>query len=394
MFARRIHIGLSCAITIALVLCIAPANATSYSYRTFSNLSMSGIYFTSTFWGYQSAVNRDYTGGQPAYDYSVHLIVTGEDTGQRLRMFECGRWKHGSYDGDHILQYTSPYGAANTWSMWSQDADMHKGQESGAQPTDWWYGNVCEPEVVLDAANNRWMMYTQVEIAPGQHVDTGETAAIQADRIQMAWSSDCKNWNRWTERSAIINVPDPTHTMLHHEEVIKAPWDTVTPWWMWVDANVNGVMQATYLIKSNDPCCYDYNNRQQVDGFAQLGNQVGWISDVNGAPLLLRITFADNGAGRTVPTIMCSRDGLNWYSGNEGAVLLEGSTDNLNNKNCYFLGMGTINGTGELPFYGINSIGNKVYRVIYGATTSNAPVVMDIFYSEVGVGELYLEIYE
>jgi len=62
---------------------------------TGSDSAMSTVSFSSWFYGYQALVNRDTTyDGSPAYDYAVNLIKTGEDTGQRLRSFHLGRWRH------------------------------------------------------------------------------------------------------------------------------------------------------------------------------------------------------------------------------------------------------------------------------------------------------------
>ncbi len=62
-------------------------------------------------------------------------------------------------------------------------------------------------------------------------------------------------------------------------------------------------------------------------------------------------------------------------------MFLEGSDDTANNPNCYFLGISTLDGTGELEH-----MGRGRFRAIYGVTTSKTPVAPDIFHSEVGVG--------
>jgi hypothetical protein len=62
---------------------------------------------------------------------------------------------------------------------------------------------------------------------------------------------------------------------------------------------------------------------------------------------------------------------------------MDGSEDNIHNKNCYFLGMSTISGQGKIYDFGGNH-----FQVLYGATTSNSPNAPDIYYSEIGSGQL------
>ena len=57
------------------------------------------------------------------------------------------------------------------------------------------------------------------------------------------------------------------------------------------------------------------------------------------------------------------------------------------NKNVYFLGMSTINGTGE-----IERLEDGTYKLVYVATTSNSPTAMEIFLSEAGVGVMTFKI--
>ena len=103
--------------------------------------------------------------------------------------------------------------------------------------------------------------------------------------------------------------------------------------------------------------------------------------------MFVRMTFTPDETGREVPTLQFSRDGKAWSWGDEGPVKLDASKDNLNNKNCYFMGMSTLDGTGELEY-----LGGNTYRAIYAATTSNTPFSPEIFYSEIGVGEIIFEI--
>ena len=103
---------------------------------------------------------------------------------------------------------------------------------------------------------------------------------------------------------------------------------------------------------------------------------MGYFEDAPGAPLFTRITFTNNG-GRTVPSLQFSKSGLDWINGDGGPILMEGSSDNNKNKNCYFLGLATWLGQGEIESTGLNQ-----WDAIYGATTSNSPGGSDIFYAE------------
>lgn len=59
---------------------------------------------------------------------------------------------------------------------------------------------------------------------------------------------------------------------------------------------------------------------------------------MGGAPLFLRITYASDKTGRSVPSMQLSRDGLDWQmNGADGPALLAGSTDPKMFKNCCFL---------------------------------------------------------
>jgi hypothetical protein len=88
--------------------------------------------------------------------------------------------------------------------------------------------------------------------------------------------------------------------------------------------------------------------------------------------------------------MQCSRDGINWYWGDSGvAPLWEGSSDTNQNPNCWFAGISTLNGTGQLPSGGVNTAGENIYPVSYCATTCIEPLgppAGNIYYSEIGVG--------
>ena len=62
--------------------------------------------FASEFHGYQSAVDRDSSGGRGAYDYSVHIMY--DQSLSQYRLYWGGRWlqwgSNGTFaEGDHIL---------------------------------------------------------------------------------------------------------------------------------------------------------------------------------------------------------------------------------------------------------------------------------------------------
>ena len=338
----------------------------------------------SRFFGYQSAVDRDLTGGELAYDYSVHIIKDGP----WYRLFCGGRWRRPGVkyaDGDHVLQYISPTGLGGTWKLVHFRPEFWQGGEEG-HPEAWYAGHYLEPEVVK--VDGVYYMYTQVGISQGRPIDIpGLRAEGWCDRIQLHISRDALHWRRYPpDRGVVVNLDDPTHTALHHQEVLYVPWDRDgRPWWMYVAVNQAGKFLGFFRLRSADPATYDWRQREPVYGFAQIGNQLAYARQVAGGPLFVRITFTDDGHGRAVPALEFSWDGLKWTWGNDGPLKLEGSSDNNRNRNCYCLGMSTINGTGELEYRGDNN-----YYAIYGATTSNSPVAPDIFWSEIGVGEVVL----
>ena len=166
------------------------------------------------------------------------------------------------------------------------------------------------------------------------------------------------------------------------------PWDKDRrPFWLYVGVNLDGVFTGYSRIRSADPRSFDWRLREKGAAFSQLGNQLAYARQAPGGPLFVRITFTGDASGRHVPSLQFSRDGMAWFSGDEGPVLLDGSKDNDKNRNCYFLGISTIDGTGEMEY-----LGNNTYRAIYGATTSNSPGGGDIWYSEIGAGELIFTI--
>ena len=345
---------------------------------------ISAIRVESLFYGYQSAIDRDKTAGEAAYDYSVHLFY--DRSAKIYRLFCGGRWRTpGRGDGDHVLQYTSKTGRAGTWKLIHNRPEFWQGGEEGKGGT-WFTGNTLEPEILK--VDGVYYMFTQVEIDPGQQLDQpGLKSITQADRIELHTSRDALTWTRFEKRGVVTRLDDPARTSLHHEEVIYAPWDhDGKPFWMYVGATIAGQWRGYYRLRSNDPKTFDWHSRERVNGFAQLGNQVAYIRKAAGAPLFVRITFTGS-HGRALPTLEFSRDGLAWFWGDDGPVTLDGSKQEKHNRSCYFLGIATLDGTGELP-----QIAPNEYKTLYGATTCNSPVAPDIFRSEVGVGELTLRV--
>lgn len=372
-------------------LCLLIASAVSavehkQSVLHFSNLpEIESISFKSAFYGPKSAVDRPLTGGEPAYDYSVHIIRDSS----AYRMYAGGRWKRPGVkyaDGDHVMQYISKTGAAGTWKMPHDRPEFWNGAEDG-KPGVWYQNNCLEPEVVKVVGT--YYMYTQVEIDKGGPTDLyGLRSTAWADRIQVFTSKNGLDWERYVERGVVVNMDKPLVTALHHQEVAYVPWDKdKRPWWLYVGVNDNGQFTGYSRIRSADPKTFDWKLREPGAGFSQLGNQLAYAKQAPGGPLFVRITFTGDDTGRHVPSLQFSRDGMDWFSGDEGPVKLDGSKDDGNNKNCYFLGISTIDGTGELEYLGKNT-----WRAIYGATTANGPGGGEIWTSEIGVGELIFTI--
>jgi hypothetical protein len=343
----------------------------------------------SRFFGYQSAVDRDTTAGQPAYDYCPFLM---EDTLAGIyRLYAGGRWLRPGIpgaDGDHVLHYVSATGAPGTWFMPRFRPEFWLPQEEGQ--TDVWYAcNCLEPEVLR--VDDTYYMYAQVQGNPKARTDVpGASEPPGVDRIVLFTSDDGFSWQRFsTARGVVIDIENAGQTQLHHEEVIHVPWDADgQPWWMYVAANVAGQPQGYYRIRSADPTTYDWSQRQRA-GLSQYGNQIGYVRDLPNGPLFVRITFTGLEGEKTAPSLQFSRDGLTWTWGDSGAALLAGSKNEGKNRNCYFLGLCTVDGTGELA-----ALGPRQYRALYAATTCATPVAPEIFYAEIGLGEMVLTLGE
>jgi len=377
-------------ISVAAILihcAVVVSTAVEYKESTlhFKNVpGINSISFKSAFYGYNSAVNRPMTDGRAAYDYSVDIIRDGDV----YRMYAGGRWKRPGVkfaDGDHVMQYVSKDGAAGTWTMPRDRPEFWNGAEDG-KPGNWFSNNTLEPEVMK--VNGQYYMFTQVMVSPGAPIDLpGQKATAQADRIQLFTSPNGSDWTRFAERGVVVNLDDPCATHLHHQELLYVPWDK-RPFWFYVAAKVNGTNEGYSRIRSADPKTFDWQLREKGVNLGQLGNQLAYAKQAPGGPLFVRITFVADKTGRKVPSLQFSRDGMDWFHGDNGPVRLDGSKDDADNKNCYFLGLSTIDGTGELEY-----LGDNTFRAIYGASTSNSPTAPAIFKSEIGVGELIFTIH-
>lgn len=339
----------------------------------------------SRFYGFESAVDRDRTGGELAYDYGVHLLWDSE--WKTYRMYTGGRWRRPGIphaDGDHVLQHLSKTGRGGTWFSRGRP-ELWNGRETGHQK-GWWIENSLEPEVMK--IQGRYYMFWQVQIDKGQKVDTGEIAAYQADRIGLSTSKDGMDWTRKTDRGIVVNIDRPAEVGLTHEELVYVPDDTDgKPWWLYVHLRFNEKSRGHVRMRSHDPTTFDYRSKEKCSGMAQIGNQIAYANRTPAGRIFVRITsMPDPKAKRHMPCLQFSRDGLKWSFGASGRAQLEGSRDNQRNKNCYFLGLSTIDGTGELQ-----SAGTNKYRAIYGATTCSSPVAPEIFHSEIGVGEVLIQ---
>lgn len=341
----------------------------------------------SRFFGHEAAVDRDTTDGELAYDYCPFLM---RDTLAGIyRLYVGGRWLRRGIpgaDGDHVLHYVSQTGAPGSWFMPRFRPEFWLPQEEGR--TDLWYSSNClEPEVLRVGAT--YYMYTQVQGNTTARTDDPQvTETPGVDRILLFTSDDGFSWQRAsTARGVVVNIDDPARTALHHQEVIYVPWDAEgLCWWMYVAADVAGQPQGYHRLRSADPTTFDWSLRQRA-GLAQYGNQIGYARDLPGGPLFVRITFDGLANGKTVPSLQFSRDGLDWRGGDDGAALMAGSADEGANRNCYFLALCTLDGTGELE-----RTEDGKFRALYAATTCATPVAPEIFHAEIGLGELLLSL--
>ena len=308
----------------------------------------------------------------PAYDYSTHIIKT--DSGYILynggRYTDYNKDRYGESEGDHVLVYLSDDGV-----NWHRNLDapaFYLGGELGVT-NEWWSGNTIEPEVIY--VDGTYYMYWQCE-----NYKTYKGTTIGADRIGYATSKDGIHFERYTERPVIIN--DPEYIGYDHEEAIYVKDDPDGKcFWLYVRATVNNSGSSFIRIRSADPATFDYKDAEKVNGFSQLGNQIGYLRLDDGTKVFLRITFSGKG-----PTLQISADGLDWKM---SGINLPGVDQNADTdrKNCYFCGFSTVNGTGE-----IEKTEDGTFTFIYGTCCSKSPVAPDIFYANAGRGTCRLKV--
>ncbi len=328
----------------------------------------------------------------PAYNYSVCLMRDGG----MYRLWYGARWRTlntsgvplPGWDGDHICSATSSDG--HEWLRRIGAPEMYQGKELGK--TGWWTNNYLQPQVVK--VDGVYYMFWQVEIQKGQTEDTGQTALYAGDRIGLSTSTDARTWTRMISRGVVINLPDPAATKLGDEEVLYVANDVDgRPWWLYLFYFTGGHPRGFVRLRSADPTTFDWNLAEHVTGLSQLGNGCAY-ADRQGKPrVYLRITFATAPDKRTYPTLQVSADGLTWGFAPRSAAtsplqpILAGSTNDLYNRNVYFLGLSTIDGTGRLEPRG----GNR-FHAFYAAATSNTPTAPAIFHAQIGLGELMMDL--
>lgn len=354
---------------------------------TGSRLDQMQITVDSEFDGYNSIVDRPYTQGEPAYNYSVHMIKRDDGS---YEAYIGGRWRSDKGDGDHILKYVSANGAAGSWQLVGDAPIFWQGGEDG-KPGQWFSGNIMDPEV-MRAPDGKWLMYVQVQIDPTTPLEDGSLPEEGGgDRILLLTSDDGVTWTRKEDRGVIVNMVEDGNDVsrkrtFHHQEVIYVPWDTQAPYWMYVCINTENGMQGYFRIRSDRYDAFDYTKRETVSGMKQLGNQIGYLKEGLEEPLFIRPTFEIDNA-RATPRLQFSEDGLRWSELN---WILAGSDDEANNKGTYFLGFSTINGRGEIPY----NAATGQWEFLYGASTCNTSVAPEIFNSLIGGGRAVLSIDE
>lgn len=331
----------------------------------------------------------------PAYDYSSHVIQLEDGsyilyTGTLYSDFNNNPNKT---EGDHPVAYTSKDGV-----IWHRNLDapcLYTGYEDGVSG-EWYSGNTMEPEVVY--VNGVFYMYFQTECYT--YSEFGEY--MGNDHIGVATSTDGIHFTRNT--TPVISTNDPYYSF-DHQEVIYVPDDPDGCFWMYVWFSHNNVRRGCILLKSDDPTSFhlDTNygepgytsatiqlkNAQYVSNFNNLGNQTGYINDVSGGRLFVRISFKDvydEGNAHKMPSLQFSRDGIKWTELVDGLTLASTDVTDPNNaqrKDVYFLGMSTLNGTGEIR---PNADGS--YTIVYVGCTSNSAAAPAIFYSSEGCGSV------
>ena len=336
----------------------------------------------------------------PPYDYSLFGFIAEDGS---YRIYAGGRWYdqseavkdstngQGTGDGDHVMIYESKDGI--TFDRYIDGPAFYLGWEQGFEGDLtanelWWTGNTLEPEVVYVDGVYHMLIQTSGVTESGYY----------GDYIGYASSTDGIHFTRKIDSPVILPAPGKTFAQFkevygdeygfNHHELIYVPDDPDGKCFHLYTGNFkNNAWAGYYRIRSADPTCFYWSEREWVDGFAQLGNQVGYISnyDGKGGRLFLRITFhdlTDEDGSRSVPTLFYSTDGLSFHGTGINLAAVD-VTDPVteNNHNIYFLGFCTVNGTGEIQK---NEDGS--YKLTYLATTANEPGGMPIFWAEAGLG--------
>lgn len=326
---------------------------------------------------------------EPAYDYSVFAMVRDG----KYVIYSGGRWfdqsdkvanaPSGTGDGDHVMIYHSDDGI--TYQRYIAGPAFYLGWEQGLK--DWWTDNTLEPEVVyIDGVYHMLWQCTGVT-----------KSGWYGDYLGYASSTDGIHFERKTDSPVIIPSAGKSYRDFdieigfNHEELIYVPDDPEGKcFWLYTGHYINNNWSGYVRIRSSDPTCFCWDEREGVSGTSQIGNQIGYISDFDGCGnrLFLRISFKDyedEKGVRTCPFLQLSHDGINW----EGSEVILACTDISDpiasrNKNAYFLGFATVDGTGE-----IEKTSDGRYKLMYYATTSNSPGGGEIWHAEIGSGEMY-----
>ena len=311
-----------------------------------------------------------YSYDEPAYDYSLF----GMHKDGAYRIYSGCRWADSNTggDGDHVMLTTSEDGVF--WKRHIEAPMFYLGNELGQQ--GWWADNTLEPEVVY--ANGVWHMYWQCSFTTPK--------GNYGDKIGYAASADGVHWERKTDAPAIL-CDDP-EIGFNHEEILYVPDDPDgKPFWLYTGHFVEGAFSGYVRIRSAEPDRFLFAEHEDTSGFAQIGNQLAYFTDGEGGRVFVRITFKDvteaDGSVCARPTLFFSRDGLHFTAGDDCVLAGVDVTDErtVNNRNMYFLGLVTENGTGEIPR---NEDGS--FELMYLATTSKSPVAPEIFSAEAGYG--------
>ena len=340
--------------------------------------------------------------GPEAYDYSLFGFVADDGT---YRLYSGGRWMDRSSavynnvngektgDGDHVMLHTSKDGIV--WERYLSGPMFYLGIEQGysgweTPGENWWTGNTLEPEVVYVDGKYHMIIQSSGITKSGYH----------GDYIGYASSTDGVHFERKIDSPVIVPTKGKNFTQFeevygyeigfnHHELVYIADDPDGKCFHLYTGHFINNMFCGYVRIRSADPTCFYWNERETATGIAQIGNQIGYISnfDGKGNRLYLRVTFdgyKDEDGERTVPVLQYSLDGLN-FGFLEMNLASVDVTDPIteNNRNVYFLGFCTLNGTGEIQK---NEDGS--YKLIYFATTANTPVAPEIFFAEAGLGVL------